>query len=324
VIGTVGTHDESGLEHPAFLYESVDDFLGLMVPFVTGGLDSGEPVFVAAKAGNLAALRAEIGEHGPAVRWADAQDWHPHPGRRLRAFHELVTDGLRAGARRVRLVGEPVWPPGAPELVLEWQRYESVLNVVLGPFPVTLVCLYDASGLDSELVTTAQRTHPTISRGGPDQLSTEFEQPEDFLSRCTPELAAPPPWAARMTDPPDLISCRRFLTDRALLAGVDPQRAMDLSVAANEVLTNAMVHGHGTASLSAWTDGDRFVCQIQDHGGRLTDAVTGYRPPEAERGSGRGLWIVRQLVDLLQIVPGGPGMTVRLHVTLDPDGHQAR
>ena len=317
---SAASHDRSGLEHPAFVYECVDDFLGYMVPFVTGGLDNGEPVFVAAKAGNLAALRAEIGDHGRAVRWADTEHWHPHPGRRLRAFHELVTDQLRAGAGRVRLVGEPVWPPGAPAFVLEWQRYESVLNLILGPFPVTLICLYDASGLDGDVVRTAQRTHPTISRGGIEGPSVEFEQPEDFLSRCTPELSAPPPWAARMNNPPDLVRARRFLTDRALMSGVHPERTLDLSVAANEVLTNAQMHGKGTISLSAWVDGDRFVCQIEDRGGGIADAATGYRPPEPGRGTGRGLWIVRQLVDLLQIAPGGHGMAVRLHVARDPDG----
>jgi hypothetical protein len=46
---------------------------------------------------------------------------------------------------RLRLVGEPVWPNGPPEHVLEWERYESVLNEVLAPFPVTLVCTYDTS-----------------------------------------------------------------------------------------------------------------------------------------------------------------------------------
>jgi hypothetical protein len=42
----------------------------------------------------------------------------------------------------VRLAGEPVWPTGPPELIREWQRYESALNAVLAPFPDTTVRLH--------------------------------------------------------------------------------------------------------------------------------------------------------------------------------------
>jgi anti-sigma regulatory factor (Ser/Thr protein kinase) len=302
------------LEHAALLYAGLDDLLGSMVPMVTAALDQQEFVFVAARPDNLAALRAELGERAGAVGWADTRQWHPHPATRLRAFHELVTDRLGAGATGLRLAGEPPWPAGPPERVREWQRYESALNAVLAPFPVTLLCLYDTSGLDASVVDAARRTHPTVHQDGAPRPSGRFEPPARFLRRWNAALPPPPPLAARMPEFSDLSAARRFLHDQALRAGVRPERMGDLLVAANEVLTNALVHGNSAASLWAWADDGHFVCQVEDGGGGIADPLAGYRPPSLDASMGRGLWLVRQLVDLLQIEPGPPGTRVRLHV----------
>jgi anti-sigma regulatory factor (Ser/Thr protein kinase) len=312
----MGEMNGAHLEHPALLYSSTEDFLAYMVPYVRAGLDADEVVFVAARADNLAALRSEIGPRGDAAGWADTKEWHPHTGTRLRAFHELVTDQLAAGATSIRLAGEPVWPAGPSEFVREWQRYESALNNVLAPFPVTLVCLYDAARLDPSILATARVTHPTFHQGAPDQPSGDFETPEEFLARWNAELPPPPRSAARMSVLTDLASARRFLREQAIREGVPADRATDLCFAANEAVTNAIVHGNGVADLWAWEDDGRFMCQVEDRGPGIGDPLAGYRPPSGESGSGRGLWLARQLVDLLQVVPGRAGTTVRLHVRL--------
>ena len=68
-----------------------------------------------------------------------------------------------------------MWHEGRPELILEWTRYESVLNTVLAPFPVSLVCTYDTSRLDPVIVANARRTHPvvagTVFQNGPARTS---------------------------------------------------------------------------------------------------------------------------------------------------------
>jgi anti-sigma regulatory factor (Ser/Thr protein kinase) len=285
-----------------------------MVPYVRAGLDDDEVVFVAARADNLAALRDEIGDRGARAGWADTEAWHPHSGTRLRAFFELVTDELAAGATSIRLAGEPVWPSWPPELVREWQRYESVLNHVLAPFPVTLVCLYDAARLDPSILSTARVTHPTFRQGGMDQSSRDFESPEACLRRWNSELAPPPPSAARMPAFVDLASSRRFVYEMAIQGGVEPNRASEVCVAVNEAITNAIVHGGGVAGLWAWNDNGSFICQVQDRGPGASDPLAGYHPPSGIASSGRGLWLARQLVDLLQVVPGKAGTTVRLQI----------
>ena len=102
-------------------------------------------------------------------------------------------------------------------------------------------------------------------------------------------------------------------------AGLTSEREMDMAMAANEVLTNALRYGRGAVALWGWPHDGRFLCQIQDDGPGIADPLAGYLPPADAMEAGRGLWLARQLVDLLQIVPNSTETTVRLHV--DRYGH---
>ena len=303
------------LDHPALLYGSLEEFVDGLAPYVATGIENGETVFVAARGDYLPALRAEVGDAADAVWWADTQEWHPHPSTRLRAFYEFVVEELAAGATWIRLAGEPVWPVGQPELEREWQRYESVLNAVLAPFPVSLVCLYDARTLDASVLESAHCTHRVIRWHGKEVPSGAYVEPEDLLRRWSLQSPPPPSWASlmRIASLEDLPAARRFLRERACLADVGPDRSMDLSVATTEVLTNALRHGGGDVRLFAWAESETFICQVEDRGRGIIDPLAGYRPP-LDEANGRGLWLARQLVDLLQIVPGLQGTIVRLRV----------
>jgi anti-sigma regulatory factor (Ser/Thr protein kinase) len=300
------------LEHPALLDGEIEAFLDAVVPFVTEGLEVGEPVVVAVGSDELAALRERVGA-ASRVRWLDTREWIPHPASRLRAFHELVTSELARGAARLRLVGEPVWPDGPPEHVLEWERYESMLNEVLAPYPVTLICTYDTSRLDPAIAGSARRTHPVVWNGR-DTVSDAFVPPAELLLRRNAEVPSPPRGAAVMASPDDdLAAARGFVESEADRAGVPREAAMDLLIAANEVLTNAAAHAGGAAGVWVWVEDGRFMCQVEDRGPGIDDPLAGYLPPEDAASGGRGLWIARQLVDLLQIAPAEPGTRVRLH-----------
>ena len=51
--------------------------------------------------------------------------------------------------------------------------------------------------------------------------------------------------------------------------------------------------------------------------GRIEDPLVGRERPPHEQGRGRGLWIVNQLCDLVQIRSGEGGTHVRLRMTID-------
>lgn len=297
------------LAHPALLYADAGEFVEGMVPFLRAGIENDETVFVAARADYLDAVRDELGADAVAARWADTRIWHPHHASRLRAFYELIS-GSPEGTR-FRLVGEPIWPEH-PEHVREWQRYESALNAILAPFAVSLLCLYDASALEPSVLETARRTHPWVEIGRIGSASDTFEEPGAFLRRWSAEPTAPPVPAEVVDRNDDLARARGHILDRAIAAGVDPGTAVALSIAANEVLTNALVHGGGEARLSIWAEDGRFICQVEDAGVGIEDPIAGYRPPGGGIG-GRGLWLARQLVDLMEILPSERGATIRLH-----------
>jgi len=302
------------LEHPAFVYRNLDEFVAYAVPFVREGLTEGEPVFGVVGSAELDALRSETGTNGAHLE--DTNTWHPVPATRLRALHRYITESLEQGAERVRLIGEPLWPDRPPGSALEWARYESVLNDVLAPFPVTIVCTYDASRLRPEVVADARRTHPVISTNGTTGPSADFEDPSSLLARWTPRLTPVPGGASSMVPPFDPAQTRAFVRDRAALAGVVETRSMDLALATSEILANAQDHGARPTALRTWTDGGYLVCQIDDAGAGLADPLAGYRPPGTEQRAGRGLWLARQVVDLMQIAPGPRGTSVRFQVPI--------
>lgn len=149
---------------------------------------------------------------------------------------------------------------------------------------------------------------------GTERPSPDFRDPGELLRTWNPEPPSPPAWTPRLDQPTGLSSARLFLREEAVKAGVTSERAMDLTMAANEILTNALRYGRGVVALWGWPEDGRFLCQIQDDGPGIADPLAGYLPPADAMEAGRGLWLARQLVDLLQIVPNSTGTTVRLYV----------
>jgi anti-sigma regulatory factor (Ser/Thr protein kinase) len=91
-------------------------------------------------------------------------------------------------------------------------------------------------------------------------------------------------------------------------------------LAANELLTNAIVHGGGSGRLRCWVSGRRLHCEVSDAGPGIPADDRAGRLPAADRPSGRGIWLVRRLCDDLSgnaaISTGRRGTTVRVSVPL--------
>jgi anti-sigma regulatory factor (Ser/Thr protein kinase) len=92
-------------------------------------------------------------------------------------------------------------------------------------------------------------------------------------------------------------------------------RTEDLVLAVNELTTNSVRHGGGVGTLRMWTESDVLVCEIHD-AGNIADPDAGLTPPTPDQPSGRGLWVVRQLVDLMRIRTAHTGTIVRVQMRL--------
>ena len=101
----------------------------------------------------------------------------------------------------------------------------------------------------------------------------------------------------------------------ALRAGLPQARANDLVIAVSEVAANTVRHARSPGTLDIWHDENEIVCEIRDRG-IITDPLAGQRRPAADALSGHGLWLVHQLCDLVELLSGQDGTTIRMHMAI--------
>jgi anti-sigma regulatory factor (Ser/Thr protein kinase) len=135
----------------------------------------------------------------------------------------------------------------------------------------------------------------------------------------SPDGALPPP----STKPEEmkfklqeLGRLRHLVLREATDASLAPDRAHDLVLAVNELATNSVRHGGGQGTARMWVEEDTLVCEVLDEGHIPESHYTGLAPPPPEQQTGRGLWVVHQLCDLVQIRSTPEGSVVRVHMNL--------
>jgi anti-sigma regulatory factor (Ser/Thr protein kinase) len=314
-VSTAATSMRFSLVHQVLFYDSVDEFLAAVVPFVLEGLRRREALLAVTGPANADALRRSLGAGADYVEFVDAISWYDAPGRTLAAYHRYVTDRAEYN-RRIRVVGEPVWT-GRDELeTAEWTRCESVLNVTLAGTPTWVICPYNRRDLPAAVVADALRTHPELVTRSGRQSSSGYADPAAFHAEHRPPFGTAPEagceWRTFAADPRPV---REFAALFARRAGLAPGRIDDLMVAVNEVTTNAIKHGAGFGEIRIWVAHGRLVCQISDPG-HTDSQFLGYLPGDPDADHGHGLWLVRQLADLMEIDTGRHGTTVRLSMRL--------
>lgn len=306
-----------GLAHQAFLYDGAEQFAEAMAPVVRDGVERGDKVLVAAKRASTEALRAELGDVAVSVELHDTLEWHPRPVHRLMAVQRTIA-GLRPGSRLLAL-GEPVWS-GSEAMRREWARYESTINVALADAPLRFICLYDRSELPARILGHGLGTHPEVVEGGVACPCAAFEPPERFVRELDAGGAAAPGrdhYDIAFTG--DHHAFRGLLAGLALECGMSADRAEELVLAANEVVTNAVLHGEPPVSARCWVaDGD-FVCEISDSGAGVADPFAGWTLPVPGARGGWGLALARRICDALEVAGDHSTSRVRLYVALDSD-----
>jgi anti-sigma regulatory factor (Ser/Thr protein kinase) len=127
-------------------------------------------------------------------------------------------------------------------------------------------------------------------------------------------LSTPPDDAEVLRYRADLAEVRKFTAAQALRAGLTPDRANDLVIAVAELAANTLIHTSGPGTLTIWVTDDEVICQVQDQG-QITDPQAGMvrHAPDAP-GGGRGLWVVYQVCDQVEISTGRAGTTLRVHM----------
>jgi anti-sigma regulatory factor (Ser/Thr protein kinase) len=297
--------------HQALPYGSNAELAAGVLPFVTDGLTAGDAVIVVTTPANAALLRDALGELRDEVDFVDSQDVYDAPARTLATFYERVAD--HPGPGRARVVGEPLWAGLTPFETLEWTRYESLVNVVFAATTGWLLCPHDTRELPASVLQAAARTHPEVLAA---DRPADYVEPRDFYAECNGTALPPAPSHADQLrfGGGELRSTRRFARWAAERAGVRGERAAGFVIAVNEVATNVLRYGGGHGSIAAWTEPGRLLCDVIDSGPGVDDHFLGHVPPVPDRERGAGLWVARQLCDLIEIRSGRDGTLVRLHL----------
>jgi anti-sigma regulatory factor (Ser/Thr protein kinase) len=86
-----------------------------------------------------------------------------------------------------------------------------------------------------------------------------------------------------------------------------------VDVAANEIVTNALQHGGGHCRVRAWGDGRVVIVRVDNPGTGDSTATAGFRSPRRADRSGAGMWLARQLADVVHVGqdPSGTGVELR-------------
>ena len=116
---------------------------------------------------------------------------------------------------------------------------------------------------------------------------------------------------------------REFLAERAAEAGIEGQRLADLVLAVGELANNSLRYARGERTLRTWRENGALLAEVAD-GGHIADPLAGRDLPGPDELGGRGLYLVNQLCDLVQLRSSPDGSVVRVHMRVRPDATRGR
>ncbi|MEV6721819.1 sensor histidine kinase [Streptomyces xanthochromogenes] len=306
--------DAETFVHPALFYRDLDEYVRGTGGFVRDALAADEPVLVAVPGPRLDALREELGPDAAAVEFADMTELGRNPGRILAALQGFAD---QHPGRAARIVGEPIWAGRSPAEILEATRHEALVNTAFTDRRGTVLCTYDATALPPRVLDDARRTHPTLIEDSRVRASSAYVRAEVVCADCDLPLPQPPATDVELAYTGGRLGEVRERTDAWVRdTKLTPLRRGDFVIAVNEAAANSVAHGGGSGSLRLWTgDCGTAVAEIRD-GGRLTNPLAGRRRPSpASSDGGRGLWMIHQLCDLVEVRAHDTGLTLRLHIS---------
>jgi serine/threonine-protein kinase RsbW len=115
----------------------------------------------------------------------------------------------------------------------------------------------------------------------------------------------------------EVTAVRHDVAAHAAAVGLASERLEDFVLAVNELMTNAIRHGGGSAHVTLRLAGGTLICEVADHGPGLADPATasGTVPP-SDRPGGRGLWLAHHLSDGVVLATGPDGVTASVTACL--------
>ncbi|HZB18705.1 MAG TPA: sensor histidine kinase [Blastococcus sp.] len=305
------TGPAEAFDHEALFYRDEEDFLAGLLPFVREGLEFDEAVVVVEPRARLDLLRDALGDDASAVDLRDMAEVGRNPGRIIGVWDRLLGEHTAAG-RRLRGVGEPAFAGRRESEYFECRLHELLLNHAFdGGAPWRLLCPYDETRLPRAVVRAALHNHPTAGTSAGRRPSPDYA-PGEVAELFAAPLPAPGEAVLRGTyGPADVPATRRTVAQYARRIGLPEDKVEVLELAASELATNSVQHGGGSGTVAMWTTPSAAIVEFHD-AGRLTEPLTGRLMPALDQEGGRGIFLVNQLCDLVQLRSSDEGTTIRI------------
>ena len=301
--------NRDSIDHDLLVYDSDEQYAEHLVPFFEAGFDRGEALVAVPGRATEPMVREALGRVSERVTIHACEDWYTRPEAALAGYDAATRAFLRDGAAGVRVFAELPFC-SSPREWSRWVRYEAIINRAFAGRPVTLMCTCDSRVLHEHMLDEMFHTHPHVV-SGERQENPDYHDPAEVVRRFEPEPEPLP----ELHDVPvgDARTFRGALARELADAGVAPDHAEAMILAAGEVVVNAGRHGDGLRTLRVGGSEGSFVCEVSDTGPGLDDPLAGWVPPGAPAGNGGGLWVARQLTRRLDLLPSPDGgLTVRL------------
>jgi anti-sigma regulatory factor (Ser/Thr protein kinase) len=306
----------AAFRHEMLFYAGDDGFVEGTLGLVAHALERGAGTLVAVTAARAAALAQALGDEAERVCFLDMPTLGRNPARIIPVWREFVREHAHGDGSALG-IGEPVWPGRGSAELTECKRHEALLNLAFYDGPGWhLLCPYDLDGLDDHVIEAARDTHPLLVRDGAshgnDHYACGVGTPRPFAGT----LAAPPKSVEKLVFARrNLAQVREVVAAFSTRAGLGVEGTEALVLAVDELASNSIRYGGGAGVLRCWRDDRRVLCEVED-GGCIEDPLVGRSRPEPDAHGGRGVWLVNQLCDLVQIRSGPAGTIVRVHKRL--------
>lgn len=287
-------HRDGGVSHTALLYRDADEYRRYLSEFARAAALDGAALQVV-----LPEAVAEL------PRRACVQDMTQaglNPARLIASARSFADQHPN---QPIYCAWEPAWPGRTLGEQREVGRHEALCNLAFRDEAMTVLCLYDISRLDPELIGQAELTHPTVISAGRVYASPAYLGAGSLPGWCDEPLSRPPAGAATLFFTDNLAAVRKFATRCASAAGLAHSRVQDLVLAVNEIASNSYSYA-GSGVIRAWASAGEIICQIEDTG-YIADPLAGRRQRPADALGGHGLWLVNLVCDLVErrTNPGG-------------------
>ena len=306
---------EPGFRHEMYPYQGDGEFLSGALAFIEDAQAGRELVLVAVGESKERMLRAELEGTATAasVSFLDTSALGRNPARLIPAWQDWIAKRASDG-HPVRGISESSWTDRSVAEAGELHYHEWLLNLAFATSPGWwLLCPYDAAVLEPAVLEAAGRCHPLVLTEGAHGPSAAFVDgpyaPTELSSPCDPNQE----FGFRAGE---LAAVRAKVAACAAQHGLEGPRLRELLIAVTEVASNSIKYGGGQGTLRTWAEESVLVCEFHDSG-LIEDPLIGRVRPTLDQIGGRGMWLVQQLCDLVQIrsTPEA-GTTVRLHLSL--------